>query len=283
MPDFTDTLAALRERWKSCQGCELGQYRMASGGQFVFGEGPVRGLMFIGEGPGKDEDVEGRPFVGKSGQLLRMVLDQCKVTPYSYISNTVCCRSCGQAFDLEGNPRFRYNNRTQDREPVINDQPPSKIAIQTCLPRLHEEIYLVDPLLIVTLGGTASETLLGHSVTMMSENGRLHVAEIPGAGFDAVLTEKRRQWYRKLKGEYIMPVVQNKVLYQTIPIFHPAWVWRYKDDKRFKNPVESFVRAMKKATDIYVRLIYDVYGERMDNADISDKDISQLRQGLQNG
>jgi len=283
MPDFTGTLSALRERWENCQACRLGEYRIASSGQFVFGEGPARGLMVIGEGPGKDEDKEGRPFVGKSGQFLRMVLEQCNVTNYTYITNTVCCRSCNQAFDLEGNPRFRYDKQTRGREPVIIDQPPVKPEIQACLPRLYEEIYLVDPLLIVTLGGVASETLLNCSVTMMNENGRLHFAEVPGGGSDAILTEKRRQWYRKVKGKYVLPITQSRVLYQVIPIFHPAWVLRYKEDKRFKNPVESFVIAMKKATDIYMRLVYELFGEHLEATDIGDKEINQLQREIQDG
>jgi len=237
--------------------------------------------MVIGEGPGKDEDAEGRPFVGKSGQFLRMVLRECKVEQNTYISNVVCCRSCGQAADLEGNLRWR--NGKHGREPVIIDKPPSKLEVNSCLPRLHEEIYLVDPVIIVTLGVAASEAVLNRSITMMSENGTTHIAKIPGAGYSPQLTEKRKQWLRKLRGQYVMPVEQNSVEYLTIPIFHPAWVLRMKEDKRFKNPVESFVKAMAKASQIYIRFVHEVYGDQLEEPSIEASDIERLQEELQDG
>jgi DNA polymerase len=66
----------LREEWRGCTSCELGSRRIAAEGEFVFGEGLPRGIMFIGEAPTKEDEGTGRPFTGKSGQIVRKIIEK---------------------------------------------------------------------------------------------------------------------------------------------------------------------------------------------------------------
>lgn len=261
MPDFTKTLVDLRAEWEDCERCELGNRRKATGGAFVFGEGLTRGVMFIGEGPGRVEEEKGRPFVGDSGDLLRKTIDKLGLSAY-YITNIVCCRSCVHAHDSEGQPMYRYNKRERVNYPVIKDEPPSPTHITACLSRLYEEIYLVDPVLIVTLGLEAAKTLVtGRVITAISSaRGNTRSISIPGAWHLASLTPKRQQWRRKSKGEIVQPVEQNYVNYLMLPTFHPAFVLRRFADKSLGNPAEMFLKDMKNAVDIYNRYMMEIYG-----------------------
>jgi uracil-DNA glycosylase len=253
VPDVNKTLPVLNAQWQQCQNCELGVRRKQVGGNFVAGEGVPGGILFVGEGPGKDEEASGRPFVGRSGVVLRDTLEDNDMTRLSYITNCVSCRSCGQAYDSEGHPRI--NERGQ---PIIKDDAPSVSQLQACSPRLYEEIYMVDPVLIVALGGTAAEFLLHRPVTITSEVGSMHVVHIPGATKRPVLTEKRKQWLRKVHKEWVMPTTQNLVDYACVLNLHPAYVLRNIRDERKGNATEKFVDTMK-----FVKRIYDQYVEEV--------------------
>jgi DNA polymerase len=255
-PDYNKTLPVLQQQWSRCQNCELGQRRVKVGGQFVFGEGTPGGILFIGEGPGKDEEKEGRPFIGKSGQVLRDVLGQLGLTDVSYITNTVCCRSCAQQFSREGQPQT-YD----DGQPRIADQPPTTLQVHACSPRLYEEIYLVDPVLIVTLGGGAAEAMLHRAVTITSECGNAYVVKIPGAATVPQLTEKRQQWLRKVKKQWVMPTAQNYVEYHCVLNLHPAYVLRNLKDERPGNPAERFFETMKLVKKVYLKYLREVFGQ----------------------
>jgi len=128
------TLADLEAGIQGCLACPLGAGRI----RFVFGEGSgASGLMFIGEGPGRDEDLKGRPFVGKAGELLdRMLAAIGLERGQVYIANVVKCRP--------------PDNRT-----------PTGPEAQRCLPYLRRQIELLRPRVIVTLGATPLRELLG--------------------------------------------------------------------------------------------------------------------------
>lgn len=128
------TLAELEGRTQGCLACPLGAGRI----RFVFGEGgPESGLLFIGEGPGRDEDLKGRPFVGKAGELLDKMLGAIGLARSQvYIANIVKCRP--------------PDNRT-----------PTGPEAQACLPYLKRQIELLRPRVIVTLGATPLRELLG--------------------------------------------------------------------------------------------------------------------------
>jgi DNA polymerase len=127
-------LAALEAAIQGCLKCPLGPGRL----RFVFGEGnPKARLMFIGEGPGRDEDLQGRPFVGKAGELLDKMIGAIGLERRQvYIANVVKCRP--------------PDNRTPLHEEA-----------QACLGYLRRQIELIQPGVIVTLGATPLRELVG--------------------------------------------------------------------------------------------------------------------------
>ncbi len=272
--DFRKSLPLLRSEWEGCTRCALGVVREESGSAFVFGEGTAGGIMFVGEGPGKDEAYEGRPFIGASGKLIRHVINKLGLTQY-YITNAVCCRSCKQDVDGEGKPKTRVNYRTKILEPVIRDEPPKPLEIEACRPRLFEEIYLVDPTVIVALGARAAEALTGRTINIAAECGNPRRVQIPGAGQIPSLTEKKRAWVRKVKGELSMPTEQNMVEYHMVPVVHPAYVLSRQAEDRSKtnNTLTMFLNAIKKAVKIHNRLRLEVHGDTIDLHDIEEQDF----------
>lgn len=140
-----DTLTRIREDLGDCQRCRLAQGRT----HIVFGEGsPQARLMFVGEGPGEEEDLSGRPFVGAAGQLLNNLLYKLGLAREEvYIANIVKCRP----------PR--------NRDPL-----PDEIA--ACLPFLARQIQSIKPRVIVTLGKIATQALLGEEVPITKIRGR---------------------------------------------------------------------------------------------------------------
>jgi uracil-DNA glycosylase family 4 len=171
-----ETLEALRAILEKFDGCAL----KATATQLVFADGnPKARVMFVGEAPGRDEDIEGLPFVGRSGKLLdRMLtaigLDRTKV----YIANIVPWRPPG--------------NRT-----------PTPQESQICLPFIRRQIELVDPDILICLGGPSAQTLLG-----IKEG----------------ITKTRGRWFSYHTGKREI---------RAMPTFHPAFLLRSPLQKRF--------------------------------------------------
>lgn len=260
-PDARKTLAELAQEWASCDACDLGKRRFEMQGSFVFGGGARNAVMLIGEGPGVEEEAEGMPFVGRSGQLLRKVLENLNFDQV-YMTNTVCCRSCAPVMDMEtGLPMMRKDRRTGISLPMYKDEPPTPPQCNACLPRLYEQIYLVDPVVIVGLGGKACETLLGKSVTITRDRGETTAMEIsiPGASFRPRVTEGGK-WRRKIAGVEQDPVEQNEVRYHFIPTLHPAYVIRLLADQGPNNPFQQFVTDIKKAIQTYEAYLQMAFG-----------------------
>lgn len=140
--------ALLSQQVRDCTACAL----RAGCTQTVFGVGDEHAdWLFVGEGPGADEDAQGEPFVGQAGKLLDNMLAaiQLKRGDKVYIANIVKCRPPG--------------NRT-----------PTAEEIAACLPYLHRQIALIKPKLIVALGKTAATALLGRGATLGSLRGTAH-------------------------------------------------------------------------------------------------------------
>lgn len=274
--DYRYTLPAVREAWENCTRCSLGQHRQEVGGKFVFGEGQPRGIMFIGEGPGGTEEEQGRPFVGRSGQVLRRVIHKLGIAHCSYITNVVACRACAQAYTSEGQPMTRYNRKLGRNLPVIRDEPPTPQQIVECLPRLYAEIYLADPILIVALGGEATKALITErSFSIMSARGNTREITIPGAWHLPAVTEKKGVWLRKAKGQYIMPTEQNRVRYLLLPTLHPSFVLRKQRDRSFNNPVHVFLEDMKLAARIYDRYQVENCGSEPGVYEVTEEDVME--------
>ena len=147
-------LAPIRARVSVCEKCpHLARTRT----QTVFGVGnPDAELMFIGEAPGADEDARGEPFVGRAGQLLTRIIETMGFSRSDvYIANVLKCRP-----DM---PRGSAGNR-----------PPTPVEMQTCLPYLTEQIDIIQPKVLVALGATAVEGLLGYRGVMRELRGKWH-------------------------------------------------------------------------------------------------------------
>ena len=142
-----ETLAAIRADIGECTRCRLHRGRK----NLVFGVGdPNAELMFIGEGPGADEDAQGEPFVGRAGKLLdNMIAAMGLKREQVYIANVVKCRPPG--------------NRQPERD-----------ECDTCSPFLLRQVEAIGPKIIVALGATAARTLLGINDSMSNLRGRLY-------------------------------------------------------------------------------------------------------------
>jgi uracil-DNA glycosylase len=273
--DARKSLDVLHEEWKDCTKCELGTRRKEVNGQFVFGEGSPRGILFIGEGPGKVEEQEGRPFVGPSGKILRAVLEIFKFKQF-YITNIVACRSCSPVLNPDGTPVIKkYGQRPA--QPIYRDEPPTPRQIEACMSRLHEQIYLLDPVLIVSLGAPATEALVGRPVAITQERGKERHITIPGASYKASLTNKRKACLRKINGKLTAPVEPNQVRYLLIPTLHPAFVARRLDDRGPKSPIRQFAYDIRKAIRVYERYMFEVFDgiEHQIQNDVTDEQIEE--------
>ena len=153
--DPVKALKIIREDLGDCTRCVLHKQGRK---QIVFGVGnPKAELMFVGEGPGADEDAQGEPFVGRAGQLLNNMIKAMGISREQvYIANIVKCRPPG--------------NRTPEREECA-----------TCSPFLMRQIAVVKPKVIVALGAVAAKTLLAMSASMMQLRGRFY--DFKPAGF----------------------------------------------------------------------------------------------------
>lgn len=145
------TLAALREAAMGCKRCDL--WRPAT--QTVFGEGPARArIMVIGEQPGDQEDLEGRPFVGPSGKLLDKALDELGVDRGSvYVTNAV--------------KHFKFTPRGK----VRLHQSPNPAEQRACRVWLDGERERISPRVIVCLGAIASKAMFGSKFGVMKQRG----------------------------------------------------------------------------------------------------------------
>jgi uracil-DNA glycosylase len=145
LQDKPAALRAIREDIGDCTRCVLHRGRK----NIVFGVGnPEAELMFVGEGPGADEDIQGEPFVGRAGQLLNKMIEAMGLRRDDvYIANVVKCRPPG--------------NRT-----------PEKDETDTCSPFLLRQIEIIAPKAIVALGAVAAKTLLGINDSMGNLRGR---------------------------------------------------------------------------------------------------------------
>lgn len=143
----TQFLNLLKSKYKNCQECPLAQQGRT---QVVFGVGnPNARLMFIGEAPGRDEDIQGSPFVGRSGQLLTKIIEAMGLTRDEvFITNVVKSRP------------------PENRTPTILERETCKKHI------LFKEIEIIKPEIICTLGSPSTKALLGDEITITQARGR---------------------------------------------------------------------------------------------------------------
>jgi uracil-DNA glycosylase len=184
--------AALRERALACVKCV---HLASSRKNVVFGVGSIDAqLMFIGEAPGADEDEQGEPFVGKAGQLLTKIIQATGLQRADvYIGNILKCRP-----DTPG-------QSAGNRKPTSDE-------MATCIPYLHEQIDLIRPRVIVALGATAVEGLLGKTIG---------------------ITKLRGTW-KTYRGIPLMPT------------YHPAYLLRNQAMSEKRKVWEDMLAVMEK-------------------------------------
>lgn len=141
MKEKESRLAELRLEVSRCRKCRLASTRRLT----VFGEGSCQAeVMFIGEGPGRQEDITGRPFVGRAGELLTRIIERGMGMSRNevYIANLVKCRP---TVDLK----------------LVRDRPPDRDELESCVPYLLKQIEIIAPRVIIALGSPAAKFLLG--------------------------------------------------------------------------------------------------------------------------
>jgi uracil-DNA glycosylase family 4 len=182
-----DSLSSLEEEVHNCKKCPLYKSRK----NYVFGEGNESApLMFIGEAPGYYEDVKGKPFVGRAGELLTRIIKAIKMERKDvYIGNILKCRP--------------PNNR--DPEPE---------EIEACFPYLQRQIEIIKPKVICTLGRFAAQTLLDTSVSISQLRGELFyyrgIKVVPTFHPSYLLRNqsKKRDTWEDMK--YIMKILERE-------------------------------------------------------------------------
>lgn len=193
LPDAPSRLEALRAQYESDAPH---QHFNTDFTNIVFGEGdPQADLMFVGEAPGEQEDLTGRPFVGRAGQLLEKMI---VAMGYSRESVYIC-------------------NVLKTRPP--NNATPTSEEARLCAPYLLEQIRIVSPRVIVTLGLPASHMLLGTTSPMRALRGRWH-AFPPPASAGGMLSDHDSEQFPSI---------------EVMPTYHPAYLLRsYTEENRRK-------------------------------------------------
>jgi DNA polymerase len=197
------TWQSLREAAAGCHACDLWK----RGTQTVFGEGVAGArVMFVGEQPGNDEDLAGHPFVGPAGRLLDTALAEAGIDrAQSYVTNVV--------------KHFKWEPRGKRR---IHAKPNS-VEIAACVPWLEAELEVVKPLVLVCLGATAAQALLGR---------------------DFRVTVLRGKWVESALAPYVTATV------------HPSSILRARDSETRHAEMAQFVadlRPVAKALQVRTR------------------------------
>jgi len=187
------TLPKLRQAAARCRACDLWE----RGTQTVFGEGSPRArVMFVGEQPGDREDLEGRPFVGPAGRILDASLERAGIDRREvYVTNVV--------------KHFKWEPRGKRRI----HQKPNAVEIGACRPWLDAEIALVRPKVLVCLGATAAQALLGRAFKVSRQ-----------------------------RGEFVVSPLAPRVL----ATVHPSSLLRAPDDETRRRETGKFVQDLKK-------------------------------------
>jgi DNA polymerase len=154
----TSSLPKVRAAAEGCRGCHL--WKRAT--QTVFGLGPKRAsVMFVGEQPGDQEDLSGIPFVGPAGKLLDRCLDDAGIDrSETYVTNTV------KHFKWEPRGKRRLHKK------------PNALEIQACRPWLEKELELIKPRVVVLLGATAAQAILGPKFKVTQNRGEVFESQI---------------------------------------------------------------------------------------------------------
>ncbi|MEK1890497.1 MAG: UdgX family uracil-DNA binding protein [Phyllobacterium sp.] len=189
-PD-ANSLTELKAEAEHCRRCDL--YKHAT--QMVFGHGPSRArIVLVGEQPGDKEDLAGKPFVGRAGMVLDECLAQADVDrDQCYVTNAV------KHFKFEQRGKRRLHSK------------PNAGEIEACSWWLNNELRLINPKIVVALGGTAAAALLGSSIRVMRDRGK---------------------------------VIQSTLFPPVLVTIHPSYILRIRDRVDAEAEKRAFVRDL---------------------------------------
>jgi len=195
------TLVTLAEAIPHCRGCDL--YRFAT--QAVFGEGPARAsIVLVGEQPGNDEDLQGHPFVGPAGRLLDRAMEDAGIRRSEvYLTNAV--------------KHFKFEERGKRRL----HKKPRVSETKACRPWLEAELEAIKPKIVVCLGATAAQTLLGPAFR---------------------LTRERGEFFAQPDGSFVTATV------------HPSAILRAPDEQQRRAQYREFVTDLRRIRQHLARL-----------------------------
>lgn len=210
--------------------------------------------MVIGGTPDEDDEKNNTVFGGPVGKLLRIVLSENGVKSNEvYFSNLTACRSCTPITNGDGTPRLFPSRNGHVATIRYKEEDIPKEAAAECLKRLHEEIYLVDPLLILGLGNDICRAL---SHTMVNtdapapEPPKLTI-EVPGASHRAILTEKKGAWVRKVRGTLNLPTEQNTVKYVMVALRSHRQAYLDQSNESSVGKCSLFMRDVGQAVRLF--------------------------------
>lgn len=224
-------LTAMRQAWSACQGCNLHKERKNT----VFGYGsPDAQIMIIGEAPGENEDKSGLPFVGQAGMLLDQYLAEVSARDDVIEIQEAFKKQKGQTTEAENQrnecriklrdlllQEFYFTNVVMCRPPENRD--PTVKEIEACRTRLLEQVYTIDPVLIIAAGRIAAETIVGKKIPITTARGEL---------FDVAVTGRKSTFN-----------------YPVMAVLHPSYLLRKNDFKQgggdAQKTYNDFLRAMK--------------------------------------
>jgi DNA polymerase len=228
----TTSLPTLRAAVQKCRGCDL--YKTAT--QAVFGAGPARArVMFVGEQPGDQEDRQGLPFVGPAGAMLDKALEAAGIPRRDvYLTNAV--------------KHFKWEPRGKRR---IHKKPRMS-EIKACRPWLDAELRAVKPRILVCLGATAAQAVMGPQFKLMQNRGKLLAPPRPeGPGLPPGSPKGSTRSPRSPKGRAVpgeaegvkaeVPALQVEYVVATI---HPSAVLRAPDSEGRRAAYESLVKDL---------------------------------------
>jgi DNA polymerase len=188
------SVAALRDAARNCQACDL--WKMAT--QTVFGEGPQHAsIMLIGEQPGDSEDRAGHPFIGPSGKLLDHALAEAGIHRSEvYVTNVV--------------KHFKWSPAERGKRRI--HKKPRQVEIQACRPWLEAELQAVRPMILVCLGASASQALLGKEFRVSKDRGK---------------------------------VIDSPLASHVLATVHPSSILRARDEKSRQAELEAFIADLR--------------------------------------
>lgn len=182
----------LREEWMGCIKCGLCDERI----NLVFGDGnPEADILIIGEAPGRLEDDTGLTFRGKAGKILGRYLDTCGLDKQCdcFSTNVIACRPTVEVFDERKKVHY------------LDNRQPNKEEKLCCRPRLLEIIYIVDPMLIVTIGKVPYQALTGKPTAIAKVRGQVQ--------------------------EFTLEGRNTSITYPIMPMYHTAYLSRSSDHR----------------------------------------------------